>query len=283
MTGYSDFRIVAECLNYPAVEAPFTTTITIDRGEEAWDHFARRSTPPARAAILHALAPWLVPEMLATQAARERLRRWSEGGGLAASDTPEVRRAIIGRIHILGDDMLQPLVEEALLRMPPPVLDHLQHHTVILPVGLSAAGVCSLDAWPEPDAVEVRRPIPMRYGRPPGVWAHLFRRRPREEDQAAEFMALVGHECAHAWLVSAPTPSERLPRAEATEHYERLIKCAVEWNLLDKVIKPRERDEHQAEALALAWGFSKATRGDACAWNARRMVLAEAAAIAVRQ
>jgi hypothetical protein len=288
MIGRTDFRIVAECLNWPAVEVPYATTVTLDAGEEAWRPFLEQATPPLRAAVLASVAPWLGPEMLATEPARARLRRWSEAGGLAEADTPEARKATIARIPIVGDDLLEPLVQRALLRMPPPVLDHLRRHSVLLPVGLSCAGFAALEPLHEPDAVEVRRLLPIRYGGHVGRLARLLRplrlarTDQRASDEEEEFLALVAHEVAHSWLVASPRPSGHLPRVEAIERHETYIRCAAEWGLLDRVIRPLQRDEHQAEGLALAWGFTRATRGDACAWNAGRMVLAEAAAIAAR-
>src|SRR5262245_34087793 len=140
MTSRSNLRIAGECLGWPAVEAPFISTINIDSGREAWEWFTARSTPPARAAVLKALTPWLVPEMLVTEAARDRLRRWAEGGGLAEPDSPAARRAIIRNITIIGDDLLDPLVQKALLQIPPPVLDHVWRHALLLPVGRSCGG-----------------------------------------------------------------------------------------------------------------------------------------------
>jgi hypothetical protein len=287
MIGRTDFRIVADTLGYPAVEAPFVTTIILDAGAEAWESFIGQSTPPLRAAVLAAVAPWLVPEMLMTEAAQRRLRRWAEAGGLAEADTPEARRAIICRVAICGDDTLEPLIEAALLRMPVPVLDHIQRHSVLLPVGRSCGGFAALEPPPEPDALEVRRLIVLDYGARVGRLARLlarwrWSRRRAQHDHDDEFLALVGHEVAHHWLIPAPAPSERLPRAEAIEWHDRALRCATEWGMLDRLIRPRERDEHQAKDLAHAWGFERATRRDACAWNARRIVLTEAAAIAAR-
>jgi hypothetical protein len=293
LTSRSDFRIVAEALDWPTVEAPFTAIINIDPGEEAWESFITSSTPPAREAVLKAVAPWLVPEMLATEAARERLLRWAKGGGLLEPDTPEARRAIIARIPFVGDDMLQPLVEQALQQLPPPVLDHVRRHGLLLPVGLSCGGFAALEPTPEPDAVEVRRLLVLHYAAPAGrlALARLVRRWPRLERWFRAgtikcsddvFLALVAHEVAHNWLLAAPPPAERRPRAEAIEQHDRLIEYATKWGLLHRVIDPRAQDEHQAERLAYAWGFAQATRGDACARNARREVLAEAAAIAAR-
>ena len=280
---------LAAAAGYPPVQIH---TLRLE-GEDAWLEALTghpRPVPSEVTILLEGLgAPWLTKELIATEAAWERVRRWAAAGGLAQPDTPETRRATIERVVMVGDDTLHPLVRRALERLPLPVLDHIRRHAVILPVGRSCAGFCVTETRPYDDAVEARRWLSVAYEVPArdGLFRRLLRRfqgrRGPDHDPEASFMDTVGHEAAHHTLLPAPPPRAARTVAEATKTVEdrrRHVSLAVEWGLLSHVAKPDERDERQAAALTRSWGFSGVgADGERCALNARRAVLAEAAAL----
>jgi hypothetical protein len=270
MPGRQEFLDLGTLLEFPGVNALMPTMkrpYHLEPGKASWSAFAARAVPREREALLATVAPGWSSEMMVTTAARERIRAWVAAGGLARPDTPQERAELVGRVAVVGDDTLELLVRDALGRLPLVVLDHLRRHAVLLPVGRRCGGFAALLPAPEADAIEARRVLVLAYD---------------GSDKAAEieFLVLVAHETAHAWLLPSPSCEAVRPEAEARTSRQRYLRVAVSFGMLDRVIRPAERDEYQAAALAHAWGFEGAnTEGAGCAANARRKIMNEVAGL----
>ena len=147
--------------------------------------------------------------MLRTPAARDRIQRWAAAGGLRP-DTPVARCGVIPRIACVGDVALQSLVEDALAKIPVPVLDHLRKNAVLLPIGRSCAVLTAQLPAPERDADEARHMILVEYQR-----VHVAI--DDSERAAAAFEALLGHECAHSFLRPIVSKDEMRDAAATVE------------------------------------------------------------------
>ena len=157
----------------------------------------------------------------------------------------------------------------ALDHLPPPVLDHLRRHAVILPVGGHCSGFAASEWPPAADAVEGRRWLVCRY-------------EPMALGAVVEFMTIVAHEAAHAFLLPAapkdPSPVAADEAIEAAADRRCYLALARAWDRMEFVLGPVELAERQAANLAAAWGFSGAgVDGERCALSMRRALLAEAA------
>jgi hypothetical protein len=228
-------------------------------------------TPEERAA---AIPDWMNPCMIATPHAEARLRRWVEAGGMKEPDSLDRRRELIGDIWTVGDEGLRVCLHEALERLPPPVLQHLVYNAGIATLGVSVRGWC-LTRWPHEGQIEGTQWLIAEF-KASSV--------PNEVPSSEEFMATVGHEAAHAWLLP-PMPLQAPPltdgeRAAGRDHHARLLACAHEWGLVGQVSERFEEPERQAGALARAWGFrGAAADGDGCARGLRAHMKARAAAL----
>lgn len=210
--------------------------------------------PKDRAA---ALPSWCVPELIATESARDRLRAWAAAGA-AQPDAALVR-------VVAGD--LEALVRRTLASLPAPVIDHLARHAFILATGREVAGWCASLPAPRTDATEGQRV--------------LVATMPRSGADA-DFCSMVMHEAAHHWLEpGAPLHQVSVTAAavhEARDNRALMLKCGVEWGLLHRLTEPAGQRERRACRLARAWGATgPAADGAFCASAVRDAIVAEAA------
>jgi hypothetical protein len=237
--GRIEFRQLARLLGYPAVAGP----VEIQAGEAAWDMFVERSTPPDRAAVVADVAPWFTPELVATDAARERLRRWA-----VTLKRPTIsRRALCRDLVVVGLDPVRPMIISAIRRMPPPVAHYLVHHSWILGAHRHVSGW----TWQAPPAPRGALQLIVLNA---GVL------------DSAELRAVVAHEIGHAWL----TPTVPLDRVQSIHEREtaqrRSERLARAWGLGSTLEREVARNEGQAAELARSWGFEgRAADAEACA------------------
>lgn len=212
-------------------------------------------TPLERAA---AIPTWLIPELVCTEAARMRLRRWADCGRPALS-----RRAVARDVVVLGLARIRSMLVAAVRRTPPPVAHYLVHHTWIVGGGQGLLGWVQQAPRPPAGALQ----LVWLDGKldPGGVWS------------------VAGHEFAHAWLL-ATAPADQVPTLHERERAARApARLAAKWGRPDLLATERQRqlralrrDEIEAARLAAAWGFSgAAAEADHCAETARVVAVNE--------
>lgn len=192
---------------------------------------ALAGTVSGRALVAGSCA-WLTSELIPTDAARARLRRWAlagrpvpDRGALAiVGAEPEMRAAVVG----------------AIARLPDCVVAHLVTNTIVVLVGKRCNGWAShlpaLTAPSEPAQIIALSDV-------------------SEVDETA---AIFAHEAAHCFLslpVLGAAPSQHAHRdAEAqTELMNTLVR---EWHVTDPRSFNRARDEWMVAELARSWGFT---------------------------
>lgn len=217
----------AEAAGWPRVSIG---TLTLE-GETSWRKALGRWPSPGEAKILlEGLgAPWVTEDLLATPAARGRLKRWFEAGGI--TPTPD---DLVRRLRYLGDGELRSIVLMALHEhVPPPVVAFLLDHGLFVGVGWSARGWCCRVALPtEPVAVIM------------------------VSGASRDWRAILDtclHENAHAWLIPAPQTPLRT-EAVFNESAFALLAAAADPDLMRDVLRDEARVERQADALARQWG-----------------------------
>jgi hypothetical protein len=121
---------------------------------------------------------WLIAELIATEAARHKLRAWAQAGARDIADPAE----ILTKLDAYGDPILPHLVARTLAKLPPPVRVYALDHVTFLLVGAAFGGWCG----PRPALAK--------------PWLVVISA--RDGVQATE--ALIAHETGHAWLMKAP-------------------------------------------------------------------------------
>jgi hypothetical protein len=242
--------VTAECAGFPTI----TIGSLVVEGATAW----RRAVAMAGAVVserqrlLELLgAPWASDELLATEAARDRLRAWYAAG----RPVPTVDR-LVRELRYLGDAEIRAIALEALHEIPPPVTDFLLDHALICGVGWSARGWCIRAALGAPSVLI------------------LLSGASHDRDDLRDYLK---HEAAHAWLElvpAAPMPAEDVYNESAFA----LLTAAARPELMRDVLADEAASERRADALARSWG-ARLTCSDRHATDYTRR---EAAALAAR-
>ncbi len=202
---------------------------------DAWRALAARATAPAEQRRLLALAlgldvgaPWLAAPLVATAAARQRLRDWYSAGATAPSADDLVRN-----LAFIGCEEARTLTLDALLGIAPPAGDYLLKTALFASVGWTARGWCMRVALPA-----AARVVILLDG---------------SERDPIGFRDLVLHESAHGWL--EPDPAELPSPAHAANLTgAALLGAAQNPERMRAYLERSDDREHRADALALAWG-----------------------------
>lgn len=254
----STVAIFAEAAGWPRVTIGVLEIV----GEDAWRRALASSPVPAelRALVAGVGAPWACDALIATDAARVRLRRWVDAG----RPEPRPQDAPV----ITGDQELRSRVEAALALVPAPMRHHLELHGVVVVVD-AGAGLCAADFPAAPGAQEGRRLLVVARGAGADISA-----------VERQFAGAIVHEAAHQWLLPPlPLTSEPRPPADATARRAALFALGREVGRLGDLAADAERSEVQAAALTRALGFDGVCAdGAACARNGLRMLDREASA-----
>jgi hypothetical protein len=190
------------------------------------------------------LPHWMTRELLATEAARDRLRRWAALG----SPTP-VRHDVRRHAVAIGFDAVRQTVVRAICATPPPVRWFTLNHAWLITV---AGGGWTWAAAPPPATGELMVvALDARLG-------------------AADLRSVTGHELSHVWLLPAGAGHRVSTIAEREEHSQLLSRLASAWGRDDLLRRETIRVERQAAALARQWGFTGVPADpDACEHAAR--------------
>jgi len=202
------------------------------------EYCALLSLPPnellSPMARLAALPPWFSAELVATEAARIRLRAWA-----AAGSPPVTADDVCRRCQFIGDDKIEDVVRLALLeKIAPPVAGFLLDEMLWVGTGWSTGGWCSQTALSPRVAATGRLQIIAISGR---------------SQDAAAVHDYVTHEAAHAWLeadVVRPIRPEEIYNAKSS----RLLQAARDANKMRTYMQELQRGEAAADALARRWG-----------------------------
>ena len=192
--------------------------------------------------IVHEM-PWSVRgELVATDIARERLRRWAEAG------CPEADPA---EALCVGDIGVSELVTAALERIPPPVVHHVVERCLVIGAGRTNGGWAGgyTTTFAEPKILVAISGV--------GTDENV--------------LAIIGHEISHAWLHAS---DELVPPCSALETRASQDRLTATFDELEKsdLLKPgdflqrhrqkdqQERNRREIEACVLtqAWGFTGA-------------------------
>ncbi|MEO8076710.1 MAG: hypothetical protein ABI818_10300 [Acidobacteriota bacterium] len=177
-------------------------------------------------------------ELCSTEPAQQKLLAW-----LALTPRPwpaslDVEH-VFTRIAYYGDDLIHHIVSRAIAGLPAVVADYLIGHVTFFGSGLQMLGWCGA----QPSFED--RPFVVQVSAGDGT-----------PEQIRE---IAVHECAHAWLMAAPSPGERCwtafwqstvlntPVADVPEFARR----AVSHQQADN-----RRHERLADALVRSWGFT---------------------------
>jgi hypothetical protein len=183
------------------------------------------------------LPAWMTPELIATPAARARLRAWVDAGSVAPSAD-----ALVRGVAFVGCDQVHSIVLDVLSRIAPPAADYLMRHALLCSVGWSARG------W----AVRTRPPADVR------VVVLLD----GSERDAAALRDVARHELAHGWLEDDP-PEERSPALVAHLSAAALLAGARDPERMRAFLAVSDEREQRADALAAAWGARAMTNATA--------------------
>jgi hypothetical protein len=207
---------------------------TIRGGEAGWQRVADGG-PAARRDSLPA---WLIPELVSTRPACEKLRGWLDRH--TAPATPLTPGDVLARIQFCGDEVLAHLTARLLAeRLPPPVCQYAIDRVTFLGVGFQKLGLCG-------------PPLPSQ-GRP---W--LISLSAHRTDDPSDVDDLVAHEIAHAWLLEEPGAAVVSRTAFWHQTVLRLPMADVPADVEAQVRQQRRlsaRDETEARRLTRAWGF----------------------------
>jgi hypothetical protein len=182
-------------------------------------------TPAARAKELPA---WICRELVATEAARDRLRGWVEAGSHSPTADDVVRRT-----RFLGDFGIRQVVLETLhKRVAPPAAYFLLERAFFVGIGFSAEGMTAMCSAPPG----------------PSMAAVLICGASRDPRQIRN---VVLHELAHAWLLpDGSDPVEAVSSISAAT----ILGAASDPEWMARLRRNLELSERQADALARAWG-----------------------------
>ncbi|MGE0359672.1 MAG: hypothetical protein AB7H93_16535 [Vicinamibacterales bacterium] len=186
---------------------------------------------PAPADRAAALPSWCVAPLIATEAARQRLRDWSARAAGDATPVLGSTADVIARLVAFGDATLLEPLAEAIARIPaPPVQALAVHGAAYVLAGRRVLGWCG---------GEIRT----------GARVVVL----TATSTAAQFERLALHEIAHLWLL----PASEVPDPGAL--YASAVTDAphVPPELADYIAEARaaaRRDEDDVERLLAAWG-----------------------------
>jgi len=194
----------------------------------------RDPMPPAR---LKQIPEWMSSELIITEHARVRLKRWLAAG----SPDADPAHVVYG-----GDHDVRVEVVHVLSRVPPPVLVHILTTTLVIGVGETDGGW-----WDVAPA-----PLPQPTSEPLCIialaWPTYIQDR---TDAIEELRGIAAHEMAHGWLCKPRRPSVPTEYAAEKLEHETYIELASKVGSIEEVIAPGVTNEQQAAQLATVWGF----------------------------
>lgn len=183
------------------------------------------------------LPQWLTTPLIATTAARNKLRRWAERSPQPWPAAEPVD--FLPRLDFIGDPLLSHMLARLLAGLPPPVSAYAVDRVQFLGAGITVLGWCGPVA---------------RTSRP---WQIVVSATP-DEDGADQFRDLAGHEIGHAWLLDEPAPDVRPASALWMSIVHKTPLDDVPMSALASVQKERTLDrQYELEVLRLtrAWGL----------------------------
>jgi hypothetical protein len=208
----------------------------IEFSRETAVHYAHRlGVPLDAAAILSparrraALPPWLVPELVATDAARVKLDAWFDRG---MPDAPAAEE-LLGSETFIGDEIANHSAARTIAAMPPPIACYVAAQCRVLVLGAQMLGFCS---------------APIQTDRP---WLLAIVAR----DSVELFESIVVHEAAHAWLLPEPAPGTRAPSAFESATLRTVVAPPDLVETLAMMRRAHARNEAQCRDLVRALGY----------------------------
>ena len=172
--------------------------------------------------------PWLCDELVTTDAARVRLRRWAQAGHPSPPD--HAAAGLVG-----PEPGMFNTIRATLARLPPPVRHHVAHHVVFVAIGERARGVT--DAWP----------TVFKAGTDEGLQLVVL-------SYDSDLESLVAHEVAHTWLGDIQRATRGVRTLEGYQDPPDFDALAVEWGA--GVRLQVALNEWRTANLARAWGFA---------------------------
>ncbi len=172
---------------------------------------------------------WLSGSLVATELARERTKKWIDGGGLdrPSLSTDEIRR----RLVYSGDEAIFEPAVYVLERIAPPAQDLILRHAALFGVGCPTLG------WAWTATAEIR-----------GIVIVVATVDPKT----------LAHECAHCFL-HMPTKRQEVLSTEQRRGKAATMELLGPLHgkdLTEKLIeKPKRQREREADRLATDWGF----------------------------
>jgi hypothetical protein len=234
----------AEAAAWPRVEIGAMTL----EGEGAWREAIGRAALPHRRQLREALgAPWATAPLVATAAARGRLRDWYNAGRPVPT-----AHDLVSRLRYLGDARIRDVALRALQRVPPPAVSFLLDNVMFCGVGWSAGG------WTIQTTMAAGGPCVVV----------LLSGAGRDE---AALSNLILHELSHAWLIPSPASPLR-PDEMFNANAASLMAAARSPEQMATWLRIEDVAERQADALAATWGAGV----QHSAAHARKHTLAEA-------
>jgi hypothetical protein len=199
------------------------------------------ATPRERAASLPA---WISDELVATEAARRRLRHWA----IDLKQPILTRRGVDRDLTIMGIEALRWQIVGAIWKTPPPVRSYVVRNCWIIGVEPGCDGW----TWQAP---RVRGNLQLVV---------------IDAKSSRDTWSTVGHEIAHAWLLRAEPPDRVSSIRDRRERAEVQANAARECGRPLYFASQTVRDEVLAARLARRWGFRGiAADPDLCADHAR--------------
>jgi hypothetical protein len=192
----------------------------------AWDKDVGRPLPS-----------WFCWPLVATIAAREKLRRFAKEVA-EPWVTPDTGR-LLTTLETTGDVFLPYTLAKLVAGLPPPVAAYVDGNVSFACIGLQTIGWCG-------PPVVTKRP-----------W-QVFLSAATDDGAVENFRALAAHEIAHAWLLPEPAPDVRAAGSfwHKTIHHTPIDQ--VPDDAREAVMREREQyrqDELDVLALTRRWGF----------------------------
>lgn len=181
---------------------------------------------------------WLTAELVATEAARARLRAWFLAGTPRRASGPS-RAQIAERLQFIGDAEIRRIVLDVLMTLPPVVVEHALRSAVFLGVGRESAGwITPLPIFASP---ETNRMMIVLNG----------------QSDDLSLAKTTAHEIAHLWLEPIPDAATVPPPAERMAPLQLAARLAREWNvpIPRMAFDRRTRSEVCAVRLMRSWGY----------------------------
>ncbi len=186
-----------------------------------------------------AVPPWMSDPLIATTAARNKLRAWVQR--TPRPWTSPAPADVLVRQTCVGDEVLAHVIARVISeRLPPPVASYVVDTVCFITVGARIAGFCSA-------------PLPKR------PWLIVVvHTAPDDEAAVGRFRRVLAHEIAHSWTLPEPMPGDVAAGAfwMDTVHGVRLEH--VPATALDTVRAERQAyvdGELLARRLTRVWGF----------------------------